>query len=175
MKNKIDKIVIEQVQDDSPDTSFIGEYTNKRSPWAIVRQGEYAGQYLANLPEDCGIPTSTREYAYFLPYAGGEKPGSKEYQEYGLQDFARMEGLTRGDWSFIGIIAKAHIITSNGTTQVIRSPGIWGIESDCGADYLKFVSDSELTSLRLELMALGEGFGKRAIEYAIKQVETVTK
>lgn len=174
MKNKINKIVIEQVADSNPDTSYIGTYTNDRSPWVIVRFGVFAGQYLDDA-ENEEVPSNGREYLFFKPYAGGEKPGSKEYQEYGLQDFARMESLVRGDWSFIGIIAKAHITTSNGTTQVIRSGGLWGIESDSGAEYLQEVANEELASLRLELEALGQGFGKRAIEYAMKQVEAVSK
>lgn len=118
-------------------------------------------------------PHSSRQYNYFQPYAGGEKEGTEEYQKYGLQDFKRMEGLNNGNWQFIGIIAKAEIVTSNDTLQTIRSGGLWGIESDAGDDYLEEVGKEELENLRSELMALG--FGKRAIDYAFKNVETVDK
>lgn len=119
---------------------------------------------------DC--PHSNRKYNYFLPYAGGEKEGTEDYQKYGKQDFARMESLNNGDWNFIGIIAKAEIVTESGIMQTIRSGGLWGIESDSG-DYLDEVGKEELVNLRSELMALG--FGKRAIDYAFKTVETIDK
>lgn len=115
---------------------------------------------------DC--PHSSREYNYFLPYAGGEEPGTDDYQKYGKQDFKRMESLNRGDWSFIGIIAKAEIVTHAGTMQTIRSGGLWGIESDSG-DYLDEVGKEQLDELRAELTSLG--FGKRSIDYAFKNVE----
>jgi hypothetical protein len=201
-KNRIESVRIEKVMDTDADTSTIGEYTDKRTDWAICR---HCGEYLYNAEapnrradeiedelydledndpkikelkkeldsldlHDC--PQWNREYNFFLPYAGGEEPGTKEYREYGLQDYKRMEGLNRGDWNFVGIIAKAEIITESGTMQTIRSGGLWGIESDAGA-YLDEVATEELAGLRKELTALG--FGKRAVDYAFKNVETVDK
>jgi hypothetical protein len=110
-------------------------------------------------------PHWSREYNYFVPYAGGEEPGTDDYKKYGLRDYARMEALSRGEWYFMGIIAKAKIITESGTVQTVRSGGLWGIESDSG-DYIKEVEEEELASLRIELESFG--FGKRAIDYAIK-------
>lgn len=115
---------------------------------------------------------SRREYNFFLPYAGGEEPGSKNYQEYGKQDFKRMEGLNNGDWSFVGIIAKAEIVTGLGTLQTIRSGGLWGIESDAGP-YIDEIGKEQIEELKEELIALG--FGKRAINHGFKNVETVDK
>lgn len=117
-------------------------------------------------------PLYHREYSYFKPYAGGEEEGSDDYQKYGKYDFERMEGLNSQDWYFMGIIAKAEILTTSGTMQVIRSGGLWGIESDSGA-YLEEVGKDELENLRLELTALG--FGKRAIDNAFQNVETKDK
>jgi len=117
---------------------------------------------------DC--PRSSCEYNYFLPYAGGEEQGTDNYQSSGMQDYKRMEGLNDGDWYFMGIIAKAEIITENGTMQTIRSGGLWGVESD-GGSYLDEVAQEQLSELRNELTSLG--FGKRAIDYAFKNIETV--
>ena len=200
-KNRIESVRIERVMDDMGQTDCIGEYTDKRTDWAICRHcGEYIA--IAEKPNqradeiedelydledevksellkkeldsldlhDC--PQWNREYNFFLPYAGGEEPGTKDYQTYGLQDYKRMEGLNNGDWNFIGIIAKAEIITESGTLQTIRSCGLWGIESDAGS-YLDEVGKEELENLRGELTALG--FGRRAIDYAFKSVETVDK
>jgi hypothetical protein len=119
---------------------------------------------------DC--PHTSREFNYFKPYVGEEPEGSENYQKYGKQDFDRMESLNNGNWNFIGIIVKAEILTSNGTIQVVRSGGLWGIESDSGT-YLDEVGKDELENLRLELSALG--FGKRAIDHAFQNVETKDK
>lgn len=181
-KNKIESVRIEKVVDDSPDTSYIGEYTDKKTDWAICRHcGEYVA--IAEQPNEDNIyqseseedaislhdcPYWNREYNYFLPYASGEKPGSADYQTYGMQDYKRMERLNSGDWYFIGIIAKAVIVTTNGTMQTIRSGGLWGIESDSGS-YINEIAKEQLDDLRNELTALG--FGKRQIDYAFKNVE----
>jgi hypothetical protein len=209
-KNRIESARIERVADYDADTSTIGEYTDKRTDWAICR---HCGEYVAIAEKDneradeieteiidleneenyeaadnseairelkreldsLDLHTcqkSSREYNYFTPYAGGETPGTEDYQKYGKQDFKRMEGLNNGDWNFIGIIAKAEIITESGTIQTIRSGGLWGIESDAGT-YLDEVAQEELENLRAELTALG--FGKRSINYAFKNVETVDR
>lgn len=208
MKNHIEKVWIERQIDEQPGTSFIGEYTDKKSDWVICRHcGEFVAiaeknqdrfyelqdeiyllhntekneeeekqlaAYRAELEaldlHEC--PNSRREFNYFKPYAGGEKEGTDDYQKYGKQDFERMESLNNGNWYFMGIIAKAEIRTESGTMQVIRSGGLWGIESDSG-EYLEEVGKEELENLRLELESLG--FSKRAIDYAFKNVETKTK
>ena len=43
-KNHIEKIWIEKQVDEYPDTSFIGEYTDKKEDWVICRRcGEFIG------------------------------------------------------------------------------------------------------------------------------------
>lgn len=209
MKNHIEKVWVERQIDERPDTSFLGEYTDKKSDWVICR---HCGEYIAiaekpnrrldeindeiyfleqeeetpeilekikalNIEEKAldlhECPKSRREYNYFNPYAGGEPEGSENYQKYGKQDFERMESLNNGSWCFMGIIAKAEIRTESGTMQVIRSGGVWGIESDAGEADLDEVGKDELENLRLELSALG--FGKRAIDKAYQSIETKDK
>lgn len=207
-KNHIEKVWIEQQVDENADTSYMGEYTDKKEDWVICCHcGEFVAiaeknqarydeledeiyllhntekneedekqlaAYRAELESlnlhEC--PNSRREYNFFKPYAGGEPEGSEDYQKYGKQDFERMESLNSGHWNFIGIIAKAQIRTESGTMQVIRSGGLWGIESDSG-NYLDEVGKDELENLRLELSAIG--FGKRAIDKAFQDVETKDK
>ena len=208
MKNHIEKIWIEKQQDEQPDTSMIGEYTDKKSDWVIcVHCGEFVviaeknqarfdeleceidllrdgaqeddtaeklAAYRAELQtlilHDC--PHSSRNFNYFKPYAAGEKEGSEDYQTYGKQDFKRMTGFNHQSWYFVGIAAKAEIKTTTGTIQTIRSGGLWGIESDAG-DYLEQVAQEQLAELRAELTALN--FGKRAIDHAFQDVETIEK
>lgn len=208
MKNHIEKVWIERQIDEQPDTSFLGEYTNKRSDWVICRHcGEFIAiaekpneraeeieNELSDLEDDTNCeadsreakekiaelkkeltglelhecPHTNREFNFFQPYAGGEPEGTEDYQKYGKRDFERMESLNNGNWYFIGIIAKAEILTTNGTVQVVSSGGLWGIESDSG-NYLDEVGKEKLENLRPELTDLG--FGKRAIDKAFQNVE----
>ncbi len=155
MTATIDSIKVEQIIDTSPDTSFIGEYTDRWDEWAICR---CCGEYLANVADDHEEFTRGREYRYFLPYAGGEEQGTPHYQKYGLQDYERMEGLNSGDWQFVGIVAKATIKyrTRNGSyrLETFTSGGLWGIESDAG-DYLDEVKAEQLADLKAHLETFG--------------------
>ena len=168
-KLKILAVKVERKVDEQPDTSHSGEYTDDATDWAIDRN---SGEYLGLMPSDAEWTPKGREFRFFKPYAGGEPEGTAAYREYGKQDFQRMESLQRGEWCFIGIIAKAEVWNSvTKVTQVVRSGGLWGIESDSDKDYLQSVGADELENLRSELLALG--FGERAIEHAFKTVETV--
>ncbi len=87
---------------------------------------------------------------------------------YCIQDALRLESYEDQNWQMLGIIAKAEIRNpQTDCLQTIRSGGIWGVESDAG-DYLKEVARGQLSQLKAELLALNNGIGERAIEYAIK-------
>jgi hypothetical protein len=165
-KNRILKVWTETRLDENPDTSWIGEYTDELEPCVILRA---RGEFYEHLPEDADWPSRGREYRGFRPYAGGEKPGTENFYVYGMRDFQRMEALERGDWCFVGIMAKAEVVTPSGTIQILRSGGLWGIESDSDESYLGEIRAEQLDELRDELDAFG--FGKRAIDYAIQRVE----
>ena len=221
MKNKILSITVEQRIDESPDTSFLGEYTNKPSFWAIdrkyntfvckIEQRERIIEQLEDriydledldnkkmaridkrkvkieqsFPSDCFLDRN--QYRYFIPcnhlphnpknwiHVQGKELEKviKEHgsiksadMHYAIEDYKRMESLNRGNWCFIGIMAKATVQTENGVTQHITSGGLWGIESDSG-DYIKEVVKEQLSSLKCELLSFG--FSERAIHYAMKK------
>ena len=131
-KFKIKSIVIEHKLYDNPDTFFIGEYTSDLDYGVIVIQYDKFYEDLTEEEKD-QINVRNREHTGFKPCAGGEKVGTKEYKEYGLQDYKRMGQLNRGDFYFMGIIAHADIfLEENGHSvyQKITSGGVWGIESD---------------------------------------------
>ena len=168
-KMKILSIKVERMTDENPDTSLIGEYTDQPDDWAICR---CCGEYLAKCGEEHETPPKGREFRFFKPYAGGEKEGTEEYQKYGKQDYDRMEGLNAGHWWFIGIGAKAQVVTTKtgaGVVQTITSGGLWGIESDSDNAYLRQVEDEQLTELVEELKRLG--FGERQIDKALESVD----
>jgi len=164
---RIESIKIVHALDSDADTSTLGEYTDHLDPWAILRS---EGEYIANLPDDFEYPSKGREFRAFLPYAGGMKAGSKDYQDYGKADFARAESLNAGNWCYIGIYAVAEVVVG-GVCQTIRSGGLWGVESDSGDDYFGSIETEELGQLTLTLLDLG--FRRKAIESAIEEVEHV--
>lgn len=156
--------------DESPDTSTLGVYTDDFEPGVIVRK---LARYLEALPEGAILPNKGREYRCFRPYAGGEKVGTKEYYEYGMTDFERMEGLNSGQWSYIGIDAVACVSVSvdNGMTwksDRLTSGGLWGIDSNSGEAYFKEVKGEELAALSTYLAEYG--FTRLQIDEAMKEV-----
>src|SRR3990167_5461879 len=107
-KYRIESVKIEHKLDESPDTSYLGEYGNKAtSPAAIDRQER----------GDAG----RGEYRWFNPAMTGEETGNPDSPE---QDYKRMESLNNGQWHHTGIIAKARIISPAGVIQTIRSGGL---------------------------------------------------
>ena len=243
---RILSISIERMNDNSPDTSWLGEYSAKRtSEFSIDRAHDMGCQtqsqtakdaidqlerVIAYLEQerrhasdqydhfgtldasarydavdaaqdlliaaqdelaecDCGRGEwNHREYRYFNPSfnyvdkAGKPLPENtpEDVRKYVKQDYERMESLYAGNWSFIGIKAKAEIqigssrgVTSAGNAvyipQTIHSGGLWGIESDSEESYLRSVEQEELSDLRTQLYELG--FSKRAIAAAVKEMD----
>lgn len=190
MKAKIESVRIERVVDTNPDSSYLGKYTDKISDYAIVRIGEYYGKFVKDLPENAEIPPEERKFRFFLSayhvphnsenwsHVQGEelakiiaKYGSLEKADefYAKEDFRRLESLNDGQWCYLGIIAKAEIISRSGICQTLRSGGLWGIESDSGKDYFEEIEKKELAELRTELESFG--FGSRAIDFSFKNIE----
>jgi len=82
----------------------------------------------------------------------------------------KIEHKPDADPDTIGIISKAELRNpETSVTQVIRSGGLWGIESDSDKEYLAEVENEQLAELRAELLALG--IGPRAIAHAVKSVQ----
>jgi hypothetical protein len=121
-----------------------------------------------------------RELRYFNPSFKGEPNGvePEDVIKYVRQDYERMEGLSNGDWIYIGILAQAEwsiqysikeTSTNLGPMQVVSSGGAWGIESDSDNDYIASIESEELAELRSQLHAIG--FSQRAITAAFRNIE----
>jgi hypothetical protein len=79
-----------------------------------------------------------------------------EIAKYVAQDRDRLAAYHRGDWHMIGIRAVATIWISRpgySTCYTLESPGVWGIESDSGEDYLNEVYQEECAQLRDDIEA----------------------
>lgn len=157
---RLDHITIEILNDDHADTSYLGEYTDDLEPGVIIRATRTFYEDMTEDEHDA-IPFNPRwaEDRGFRPYAGGEPVGTDAYRANGLQDFERMERLNRGDWCYTGIRATAHFRISQGAgcwiEHNISTPGLWGVESDCGKDYLAEIAAEECAQLRSDLIELG--------------------
>jgi hypothetical protein len=208
MKAKILRVWTESVIDQSPDMSYLGEYSNNQeTEWDIDRQenGDMnRGDYCYWNPGPNHIPPGdpknwkhvTNESIGMSLAANGLRRDLKRAQaikaldlHYIQQDYARCESYNRGDWCYLGIIAKAEVqsgvevagkvlekadgkrVALLGPIQTLRSGGLWGIESDSADSYFAVVEQEELAQLADELKAFG--FGDRAIKYAIKRFERV--
>ena len=167
---KIESIKIKHMSDESPDLSWLGEYTDELYNGVIVRRYD---EFYENLDEDMEIPERGREFRFFKPCAGDEKHGTKEYYKYGMQDYKRAEDYNNGYFSLIGIQAEAVVSypSGNGSRRLewLTSAGLWGIESDSG-DYLDEVTKDELEDLKRHLEHFGvntDNFYQIDIEYPV--------
>jgi hypothetical protein len=169
-KIKLLNVKVIHTLDESPDTSCIGQYTDRVMPGKgqIIRVGEHYGEFLDEMDdENFDMPESRRECRFFIPYAGGIGPEEEDFKKYALQDFNEMESLNNGEWFFMGIFATAEVLTPSGMTQYFRSGGLWGIQSNSEFGYLSEVAEEEIKNLQAELKSFNiplRGFKKMAQE-----------
>jgi hypothetical protein len=70
------------------------------------------------------------------------------------RDSEYIDSFYRGEWWFIGIYIELELIVAN-TVQTIRTPGLWGIESNSGNRYFQEVERQEYEELIGILEKLG--------------------
>lgn len=85
----------------------------------------------------------------------GDKSKAEFVAEYKRQS-DRMAAWERGDWCYVGVVAEARCLivrNGHGTFYTLRSPGLWGIESDAG-EYLDEVFSAQKVELLADLKML---------------------
>ncbi len=130
---RIKSIRIKHILDDSPDLSYLGEYTDEYVRGAINRKA------IGDMDRN--------EYQYFIPYM----------RECGFKSYQRYEQYNKGYWYSIGVVAIAEIekrINNKVISFEISSGGLWGIESDA-EDYIEEIDQEELNNLRYQLSEIG--------------------
>jgi hypothetical protein len=88
-----------------------------------------------------------------------------EGKDFGLN---RIADYNHGLWWMVGVQAAARVsFTTNGITHCheFTTPGLWGTESDSGADHFREVGAEELFTLRQDLAALGLDFDDSEVEW----------
>lgn len=104
------------------------------------------------LLEDCG----GADLGYLQQ--GYEECSAEEAMRYKAEDAKRLAAYERGEWSLIGVRARAVIRwVRNGvaTTYCVDSAGIFGVESDSGEEELNAIYEVEKAELHDMLAAIG--------------------
>lgn len=141
---------VERLEDDWPDLSYLGEYTDRWQEGALERPG-----------------AGPREYRYFIP-------ANCETEEEGRENLARADAYGR-DWWSIGVQARAEVAIPVGggaaVVQEVVSGGLWGIASDSDRGYLEEVAREEVAQVR----ALLEGMGMADLAAAVDVEEVLIR
>jgi hypothetical protein len=139
---KIFSVRIRHEIDEWPDLSWLGEYSDQPKGKYYIDRKERGDQGRNEL----------RYFSASRNYDGEKKKDAIKYME---QDYERMDAYNRGNWYMMGIRAEAEISVAGNVIQKISSGGLWGVESDAGADHLKEIEQEELNQLREQLRAIG--------------------
>ena len=95
-----------------------------------------------------------------LSYLEQDYKGCNDAEQMRAQDALRLAAYKRDDWHMIGVRAVAtvtiHDARSRCTHQhMLKSCGLWGIESDSGEAYLAEVYAEECAQLSADIKAMG--------------------
>lgn len=166
---RILKIEVKRMFDESPDTSWMGEFSNRADTQFAIDHQERTG---SNRVKQWFNPGTVEDFDPNASWIPAEVTDKQHYwhdtmTKNAKQDYARMCSLVNGDFEFISIVAKTEIVIGN-ICQNVTSGGLWGIESDSEESYLKEEEQNQLAELRGVLHELG--FSKRAIAAAVKGV-----
>lgn len=88
-----------------------------------------------------------------------EYPDASWLEQEGFED--RLELYRAGTFELMGVRAKATVIVARDSVPssfaiyTLRSPGVWGVESDSGEDYLNEIYEEEKAQLIAALKAIG--------------------
>lgn len=97
-----------------------------------------------------------------LSYLEQTYSGCEDAEQYKEQDAKRLAAYNRGDWYSIGIRAEAVVSYPCGygsrRMETFRSFGLWGIESDSGAEYIAEIEQDQLEDLKSHLAAFSIPF-----------------
>ena len=120
---------------ENPDVSYLGEYSNTPAEHYIDRQER----------GDMG----RGECRYF-----NVDGGDPEYLEL---DYKRHEEYNAGEWEMLGMVCEIRKQTKHHWTVIAPRVGeasLWGIESDCGDDYIQECANELILEAEADVDAL---------------------
>ena len=140
---RVDRIEIQWLTDEGASLDNLGTYGHAATSPAAIDRAALGHQMRG-------------EFRWFNPAMTGDETGNPESP---AQDYARAEAYNRGEWSMLGCVAVATISRPCGQgsrrLDKLTSGGLWGVESDSGADYLKSVESEQMADLAEHLKAFG--------------------
>lgn len=160
---RIDRLDIKFLADESPDSSYLGEYTSKRPDPYDLHAGNAIKRHQPGRGEHgYWIPAITADQHRKELNKKGYSKGVADYlaRKYVNETYRRMEALGEGHWSFIGCMAEAQVsydVPQQRSRRIehFSSAGLWGIESDSDRGHFVEVSTEELADLHDHLAAFG--------------------
>jgi hypothetical protein len=84
-------------------------------------------------------------------------PDASYLEQEGFED--RRAEYRRGAFHLLGVQAKTELMIPYGLDFInvpLSTPGLWGIESDCGEDYLAEVFEEESKTLASMIESIGK-------------------
>lgn len=116
------------------------------------------------LKEDNDSMQSPEDDEGFYPSLDKDAPGwigdnpSEPFDVQMAKALKRVEDFKRGAWGYIGVVARAIIRVPVGGKSIafyhLDSPGLWGVESDAGEEYLNEVYHEQVAELIGHLRAI---------------------
>lgn len=103
-----------------------------------------------------GAPLQVRRVQYIYEADPSADPEDKLFGDpaYEREDQERLDAFHRGEWHLGGVYAEAELVVA-GTTQVVRTPGVWGIESDSERSFFTETAKEQFDELVDILAELG--------------------
>ncbi len=150
MKAKLISIKIIETEDQSPDLSHLGAFSNQRGDFAVEHE-----------------PNNGRLFNWF-------NAANVETQEQAEENYKRAASYGNR-WWYVGIKAEAviHLPISkhSNKVQTIDSGGLWGIESDSEVSYREEVAREQVAELKgyLETLNVDTSNIAQLTEQAIKK------
>jgi hypothetical protein len=158
---RLDSLKITWPNDEAPDTSYLGEYTSNEPSSHDLHAGNAIRRHKAGWHEHkFWVPFNTADAHREGLAKRGYSRGMADYlaRKYVREDYRRHEALCRGDWGFLGCVAKATVSypTAHGRRlQTFSSGGLWGIETDSASSHQDEIAREELADLKSHLEAFG--------------------
>lgn len=137
------RVVVNSDIDDYPDYSYLGEFATLakadphsatywrrehavRPPGSDLWRDERGRIVVAPTSDD----DSRREYGFIA--LGDNYRGDPKALTYCFQDATRLEGLERGDWCYLAIIARVYV-----SDREVGAAVVGGFESDSGELFIR--------------------------------------
>ena len=131
---------------------YVHQFDNSQSIDYLGEWRDRPDKEFNTVDNGIGPDLSMREYRFFV--AANVEDAQQAYKNYN-----RVRALSRGEWYFIGIYVKAELVFENeeggGIVHSVRTPGVWGIESDGDKGYLSEIRSGQLETLIDMLSAMG--------------------